>query len=43
MQAMVAIGKLGDKATLVDYLQAKEVPSQREPLSTLVAEGDFSL
>jgi len=27
----------------VDYLQAKEVPSQREPLSKLVAEGDFSL
>ena len=43
VQAMVAIGKLGDKATLVDYLQAKEVPSQREPLSKLVAEGDFSL
>lgn len=43
VQAMVAIGKRGDKASLVDYLQAKEVPSQREPLSTLVAEGDFSL
>ena len=43
IQAMVAIGKLGDKASLVDYLQAKEVPSQREPLSKLVAEGDFSL
>ena len=43
VQAMVAIGKLGDKATLVDYLQAKEVPSQRQPLSALVAEGDFSL
>lgn len=43
VQAMVAIGKIGDKASLVDYLQAKEVPSQREPLCTLVAEGDFSL
>ena len=40
---MVAIGKIGDKSSLVDYLQAKEVPSQREPLSKLVAEGDFSL
>ncbi len=43
VQAMVAIGKIGDKSSLVDYLQAKEVPSQREPLSKLVAEGDFSL
>ena len=39
----IAIGKIGDKSSLVDYLQAKEVPSQREPLSKLVAEGDFSL
>ena len=40
---MVAIGKLGDKASLAEYLQAREVPSPRKPLSELAAEGDFSL
>jgi len=39
----VAIGKLGDKATLAEALQAREVPSSRRPLSELAAEGDFSL
>ncbi len=43
LHAAVAIGKLGDKASLAEYLQAREVPSPREPLSALVAEGDFSL
>ncbi|MCV9920724.1 MULTISPECIES: nitroreductase family protein [Pseudomonas] len=43
LHAMVAIGKLGDKATLAEALQAREVPSPRRPLSELAAEGDFSL
>lgn len=43
LQAMVAIGKLGDKATLAEGLQAREVPSPRKPLAELAAEGDFSL
>ncbi|AMB85425.1 NADH dehydrogenase [Pseudomonas agarici] len=43
LHAAVAVGKLGDKATLPDYLQERELPSPREPLSALVAEGDFSL
>ncbi|NER66636.1 nitroreductase family protein [Pseudomonas sp. MAFF212427] len=43
MHAMVAVGKLGDKASLAEYLQAREVPSPRKPLSELAAEGDFSL
>jgi nitroreductase len=43
LHAAVAIGKLGDKATLAEYLQARETPSPRLPLSKLAAEGDFSL
>ncbi|WP_213877072.1 nitroreductase family protein [Pseudomonas sp. dw_358] len=39
----VAIGKLGDKATLAEFLQARETPSPRKPLSELAAEGDFTL
>jgi hypothetical protein len=38
----VAIGKLGDKSTLADYLQARETPSPRRPLNELVSEGDFN-
>jgi hypothetical protein len=37
------VGKLGDKSTLPEYLQGREVPSPRRPLSELVSEGDFSL
>jgi nitroreductase len=43
VHAAVAIGKLGDKSTLAEYLQARETPSLRRPLAELVAEGDFSL
>ncbi|PLP88702.1 nitroreductase family protein [Pseudomonas sp. FFUP_PS_473] len=43
LHAVVAIGKLGDKASLAEGLQAREVPSPRRPLSELAAEGDFSL
>jgi nitroreductase len=43
LHAAVAVGKLGDKATLADYLQAREEPSPRRPLSELAAEGDFTL
>jgi len=43
LHAAVAIGKLGDKSTLAEYLQARETPSPRLPLSKLAAEGDFSL
>lgn len=43
LHAAVAIGKLGDKSTLAEYLQARETPSPRMPLSKLAAEGDFSL
>ena len=43
VHAAIAIGKLGDKSTLPDYLQGREVPSPRKPLAELAAEGDFSL
>ena len=43
LHAAVAIGKLGDKASLAEYLQAREAPSPRLPLSQLASEGDFSL
>ncbi|MNJ52358.1 hypothetical protein D3C77_476890 [compost metagenome] len=43
LHAVVAIGKLGDKASLAEALQAREEPSPRRSLSELAAEGDFSL
>jgi nitroreductase len=43
LHAAVAVGKLGDKTTLAEYLQAREAPSPRRPLSELVAEGNFTL
>jgi nitroreductase len=41
VEAMVAIGKLGDKSILPEGLQARETPSPREPLSKLAFEGKF--
>ncbi|WP_280042374.1 nitroreductase family protein [Pseudomonas sp. Hg5Tf] len=43
LHAVVAIGKLGDKASLAEALQAREEPSPRRSLSELAAEGDFTL
>lgn len=43
LHAAVAVGKLGDKATLPEYLQAREAPSPRKPVSQIAAEGGFSL
>ena len=37
--ALVLLGPL----TLADYLQAREAPSPRRPLSELVSAGDFKL
>ncbi len=42
IEAAVAIGKLGDKATLPEHLQKGETPSPRLPLSALVSEGTFT-
>jgi nitroreductase len=41
VEAAIAIGKPGDKASLPDYLQAREVPSPRESLTKLAFEGKF--
>ncbi|NDY90860.1 nitroreductase family protein [Ideonella livida] len=43
IQAVVAIGKQGDKSQLPEALQAREQPSPRKPLSELVAEGRWTL
>ena len=42
LEVAVAIGKLGDKASLPEALQAREAPSPRRALSELVGEGDFA-
>jgi len=41
IEAVIAIGKLGDKSQLPEALQAREHPNQRHPLEQLVAEGRF--
>lgn len=41
LHAAVAVGKLGDKSTLAEYLQAREHPSPRRPVSELAKGGDF--
>jgi nitroreductase len=42
VEAAIAIGRPGDKSTLPEALQAREVPSQRLPLQSIAAEGGFS-
>lgn len=41
IEAVIAIGRRGDKAVLSETLQAREAPNQRLPLSRLVADGRF--
>jgi nitroreductase len=41
LQAVVAIGKRGDKASLPEDLQAREAPNTRRPLAELAFEGAF--
>lgn len=42
IEAAIAIGRIGDPATLAEGLRAREVPSGRTPLDQLVSEGVFS-
>ena len=42
LEAALAIGYQGDPATLVDYLQPREVPSPRIPLSEIAFNGKFT-
>ena len=41
VQAMVAIGRPGDKQALPERLRQREVPSGRKPLAEIVFEGAF--
>lgn len=42
IEAVVALGKQGDKAQLSQALQEREAPSLRKPMAEIVAEGRFS-
>lgn len=42
IEAVIAIGRLGDKASLPEALQERESPSGRRPLTELVADGRFA-
>ena len=39
IEAAIAVGRLGDKASLPEALQAREVPSDRKPISAFALEG----
>ncbi len=41
LEAAVAIGYQGDVATLADFLQPREAPSTRQPLSAMAFKGKF--
>ncbi len=42
VEAAVAIGYQGDVSSLADYLQPREVPSQRQALSDMAFKGKFT-
>lgn len=42
-EAAVAVGKLADKSLLPENLQARELPSNRKPLSAVAFEGVFQI
>ncbi len=41
VEQAIAIGKIGDKATLPEAMAAREAPNDRIPLSQVVMEGSF--
>ncbi|PUA19177.1 nitroreductase family protein [Glaciimonas sp. PCH181] len=41
VEAVVAVGKIGDKAMLPEALQARETPSTRMPITAFAFEGKF--
>ena len=41
IEAFVAIGRMGDPATLPEWARARELPSGRRPVSEMVREGSF--
>ena len=42
VEAAVAVGYQGDVATLPEFLQAREAPSDRQPLEVMAFKGRFS-
>jgi flavin reductase (DIM6/NTAB) family NADH-FMN oxidoreductase RutF/nitroreductase len=42
INAVAAIGKLGDRSSLPEQLKLREIPSERSPLSSLVFNGSFA-
>ena len=42
VECMIAVGRRGDPATLPEAARAREVPSNRSPIATLVREGKFA-
>jgi nitroreductase len=42
IEAVIALGRRGDKALLSESLQSREHPNQRRPLNEIVAEGRFA-
>lgn len=42
VEAMIAVGRRGDRSALPERLQEREYPNGREPLSVLVHEGRFA-
>jgi nitroreductase len=42
VEAMVAVGRPGDPATLPEKMRERETPSGRKPLSEITREGPFS-
>ncbi|HXZ07454.1 MAG TPA: nitroreductase family protein [Paraburkholderia sp.] len=42
IEAAIAIGRPGDKASLPEGLQKREAPSPRQPLTAFAAEGQFA-
>jgi hypothetical protein len=42
IQAVVALGQQGDKASLPEGLQAREMPNSRLPLAAIAAEGRWA-
>lgn len=41
IEAGIAIGRLGDRASLSEMLQAREIPTSRKPLGEIATEGRF--
>jgi hypothetical protein len=37
------VGRQGDKASLPEGLQARELPNDRLPLAQIVADGQFAI